>query len=76
MEMKISIKLSLQQNKELDSYIITNILYEAFLVAQMVKSACNAGDLGSIFGSGRSSGKRKGYPTPVYNHHQIPLLNI
>ena len=35
----------------------------ASLVAQMVKkSACNAGDLGSIPGLGRSPGKRKGYP--------------
>ena len=26
------------------------------------ESACNAGDLGSIAGSGRSSGKGNGYP--------------
>ena len=26
------------------------------------ESACNAGDLGSILGSGRSPGKRNGYP--------------
>ena len=35
----------------------------ASLVAQTVKeSACNAGDLGSIPGSGRSPGERNGYP--------------
>ena len=35
----------------------------ASLVAQMVKeSACNAGDLGSIPGSGRSPGEGNGYP--------------
>ena len=34
-----------------------------FLLAQMVKaSAYNAGDLGSIPGSGRSPGKWNGYP--------------
>ena len=63
MEMKISIKLSLQQNKELDFYIITNILYEAFLVAQMIKSACNAGDLGSV--SVREDLLEKGKSTPL-----------
>jgi len=30
------------------------------------ESACNAGDLGSIPGLGRSPGERKGYPTPVF----------
>ena len=30
------------------------------------ESACNVGDLGSIPGSGRSSGKGKGYPLPVF----------
>ena len=35
----------------------------SFLVAQMVKkSACNARDLGSIPGLGRSPGEGKGYP--------------
>ena len=35
----------------------------ASLVAQMVKvSACNAGDLGSIPGSGRSPGEGNGNP--------------
>ena len=35
----------------------------AMLVAQLVKeSACNAGDLGSIPGLGRSPGEGKGYP--------------
>ena len=29
------------------------------------KSACNAGDLGSIPGLGRSPGEGEGYPTPV-----------
>ena len=32
------------------------------LVAQRVKSACNAGDPGSVPGSGRSPGERNGYP--------------
>ena len=37
--------------------------FGAFLVAQLVKiSACNAGDLGSIPGLGRSPGEGKGYP--------------
>ena len=35
---------------------------QASLVAQMVKSACNAGDQGSIHGSGRSPGEWHGYP--------------
>ena len=30
------------------------------------ESACNVGDLGSIPGLGRSPGKGKGYPTPVF----------
>ena len=30
------------------------------------ESACNAGDLGSIPGLGRSPGEEKGYPTPVF----------
>ena len=30
------------------------------------ESACNAGDLGSIPGSGRSPGEGKGYPLPVF----------
>ena len=34
----------------------------ASLVAQVVESACNAGDLGSIPGSGRSPGEGIGYP--------------
>ena len=35
----------------------------AMLLAQLVKeSACNAGDLGSIPGLGRSPGEGKGYP--------------
>ena len=31
-------------------------------MAQLVESFCNAGDLGSIPGLGRSPGKGKGYP--------------
>ena len=31
-------------------------------MAQKVESACNAGDLGSIPGSGRSPGEANGYP--------------
>ena len=34
----------------------------ASLVAQTVESACNAGDLGSIPGSGRSPGEGNGNP--------------
>ena len=34
----------------------------ASLVAQMVKHACNAGDLGSIPGLGRSPGEGNGNP--------------
>ena len=34
----------------------------ASLVAQLVESTCNAGDLGSIPGLGRSPGEGKGYP--------------
>ena len=30
------------------------------------ESACNAGDLGSIPGLGRSPGEGKGYPLPVF----------
>ena len=36
------------------------------LVAQKVKSTYNAGDLGSIPGSGKISGRRKWQPTPVF----------
>ena len=40
-------------------------MYQAFLVAQLVKeSACNAGDRGSIPGLGRSPGEGNGYPPP------------
>ena len=34
----------------------------ASLVAQTAESACNAGDLGSIPGSGRSPGEENCYP--------------
>ena len=37
-------------------------MYRASLVAQLVKSTCNAGDLGSIPGLLRSPGEGKGYP--------------
>ena len=33
-----------------------------FVAQTMKESACNQGDLGSISGSGRSSGEGKGYP--------------
>ena len=35
-------------------------------------SACNAGDLGSIPGSGRYSGEGNGNPLP-YSHLEIPM---
>ena len=38
----------------------------ASLIAQSVKSACNAGDLGLIPGSGRCPWRRKWQPTPVF----------
>ena len=34
--------------------------------SEVKASACNAGDLGSIPGSGRSPGKGNGNPTPVF----------
>ena len=37
-------------------------LHGASLVAQMVESACSAGDLGSILGLGRSPGEGNGNP--------------
>ena len=37
-------------------------IIRASLVAQLVKNLGNAGDLGSIPGSGRSAGEGKGYP--------------
>ena len=39
-----------------------SICERASLVAQTVESACNAGDPGSIPGSGRSPGEGNGYP--------------
>ena len=38
----------------------------ASLIAQSVESACSAGDLGLIPGSGRSPWIRKWQPTPVF----------
>ena len=41
--------------------------FKTFLSGSEVKvSACNAGDLGSIPGSGRSPGEGNGNPTPVF----------
>ena len=37
-------------------------LYGALLLAQMVESTCNSGDLGSILGLGRSPGEKNGNP--------------
>ena len=37
-------------------------IIRASLVAQLVKNPGNAGDLGSIPGSGRSAAEGKGYP--------------
>ena len=50
-----------------NTYILLFIILRASLTAQTVKaSACNAGDLGSIPGSGRSHGKGNGnLSTPV-----------
>ena len=36
------------------------------------ESTCNARDLGSIPGLGRSAGKEKGYPTPLYPYPTLP----
>ena len=35
-------------------------------MAQTIESACSAGDLDSILGSGRSPGEGNGLPTPVF----------
>ena len=44
-------------------HLVRSFSCRASLVAQPAKkSACNAGDLGSIPGSGRSPGERKGCP--------------
>ena len=44
-------------------FVMLNMLYGASLKAQMVKNLpANAGDLGSIPGSGRSPGEGIGYP--------------
>ena len=44
----------------------------ASLVAQLVKkSTCNAGDLGSIPGLGRSPGEGKGYPLQYGEFHGL-----
>ena len=46
-----------------NTYILLFIILRASLTAQTVKaSACNAGDLGSIPGSGRSPGEGNGNP--------------
>ena len=49
----------------------------AFLVAQTKKYACNARDLDSICGSGRSPGEVNGLPTPLFlpgeSHRQRTL---
>ena len=39
-----------------------NVFFLASLLAQMVKSACNVGDPGSIPGSGRFPGEENGNP--------------
>ena len=38
------------------------------------ESTCNAGDLGSIPGSGRCAGEGIGYPTPVFSGFRVPQL--
>ena len=48
-----------ESNKE---FVASLIQHRASLVTQMVESACNAGDLGSIPKSGRSPGEGHGYP--------------
>ena len=61
------------------NYVMLIIPSGASLVAQRVKPACNAGDLGSIPGSERSPGERKWQPTPVLlpgnSHGQRSLLD-
>ena len=42
------------------------LIHWASLVAQLVESACNAGDPGSIPESGRSAGEGIGLPTHVF----------
>ena len=42
--------------------ILKQIMKYLLLVAQSKESTCNAGDLGSIPGSGRSAGEGNGYP--------------
>ena len=47
-------------------------LLGACLVAQLVESACSAGDLASITGSGRFPWRRKQQPTPVSLSGEFP----
>ena len=75
--MTIDFKSSKSLNKKLQIYILHKYMYSVLiviplypfqyswapLVAQLVKkSACNARDLGSIPGLGRSPGEGTGYP--------------
>ena len=48
----------------MDNYLLSNYYVpdRASLIAQLVKNACNAGDPGSISGSGRSARDGIGYP--------------
>ena len=56
------LKESIRHNLEVKMFVLNANLW-ASLVAQLVKkSACNARDLGSIPGLGRSRGEGKGYP--------------
>ena len=44
-------------------FTVTNVIVQDFPDSSVGKeSTCNAGDLGSIPGSGRSPGEGKGYP--------------
>ena len=47
--------------------LVKAMVFPVVIVAQLVKkSACNAGDLGSNLGLGRSPGEGKGYPLQYF----------
>ena len=54
------------------TFVIHFSIPRASLLAQRLESACNAGDLGSIPGSGRSPGEGNGNP-PQYSCLESPM---